>query len=763
MAETVAAARQAIDQGLQLHRQGRLAEAERLYTAVLSQQPNQFDALHLLGLLRHQQNRPAEAVLLIKRALDANPRSVAALADYGLVLQQLGRVQEAVDCLRKAVALAPGNADLIMTLGDALLAFGRPDEALQTYDRVLAINPNDPMVAFNRGYALLQLGRFGEALSSYDRHLSIHPGDAEALNNRGNVLRKLNRHEDAITDYDRALTLQPRYVEAFNNRGLALYELHRTSAAIESFDRALALRPDYPLAFNNRGNALSSLMRYAEAVSDYERAIALNPDYADAHFNRAGALSELKRHEDAVSSFERGLALEPGHPHAYGGLATSALTVCDWTRVARLKTLAEDHVRHRKSVIGPLALVHLCDDPALHLACARNYTAFHVPQPLPPMHAAVSGADRRIRLAYVSADFCRHATAHLAAGLFEQHDRSRFDVLGVSLGPDDNSDMRARLVSAFDDFHDARAKSDDDVAKLIRNLDIDIAVAMTERRPRIFAARPAPIQVCYLVFPGTTGGDFYDYVLADSTVLPFDQQPYFSEKIVHLPASYQINDSKRAIAPLTFGRKEAGLPEDGFVFCCFNNPAKIAAGMFDVWMSLLRAKEKAVLWLLSDEAATETNLRKEAAARGVDPSRLVFAHRLAPPEHLARHKLADLFLDTLPYNAHTTASDALFAGLPVLTCSGRSFAGRVGASLLHAVGLPDLVTHSLVDYEGLALRLAGDPSALRSLREKLQQNRDTQPLFDTARTTRNIEAAYMRMWDIAKSGQQPASFAVADR
>ncbi len=643
-----------------------------------------------------------------------------------------------------------------------MLPLGRPDEALSTYDRALAINPNDQTVLFNRGYALLQLGRFAEALSSYDRHLSIHPSDAEALNNRGNVLRGLNRHEDAIKDYDRSLTLRPHYAEAFNNRGLALYELRRTSAAIESFGRALTLHPDYATALNNRGNALSSLMRYAEAVVDYERAIALNPDYADAHFNRAGALSELKRHEDAVASFERGLALEPNHPHAYGGLATSALTICDWARVARLKTLAEDHVRNRKSVIGPLAFVHLCDDPALHLTCARNYTAFHVPQPLPPMHAAIASGDRRIRIAYVSTDFCRHATAHLAAGLFECHDRSRFEVLAVSLGPDDNSAMRARLVSAFDDFHDAKAKSDDDVAKLIRDLGIDIAVAMTERRPRIFAVRPAPIQVSYLVFPGTTGADFYDYVFADSTVLPFDQQPYFSEKIVHLPGSYQINDSKRAIAPLTFGRNEVGLPEDGFVFCCFNNSAKVAADMFDVWMRLLLAKPNAVLWLLSDEAATEANLRSEAAARGVDPARLVFAHRLAPPEHLARHRLADLFLDTLPYSAHTTASDALYAGLPVLTCYGRCFAGRVGASLLQAIGLPDLITHSLADYETLALQLADDPSALADLRERLQQNRDSQPLFDTVRTCRHIEAAYLRMWKLAKSGQQPVSFAVAE-
>jgi protein O-GlcNAc transferase len=382
---------------------------------------------------------------------------------------------------------------------------------------------------------------------------------------------------------------------------------------------------------------------------------------------------------------------------------------------------------------------------------------FRVPQRLPAIHAPAIHDRTRLRIAYVSADFCRHATAHLAAGLFEQHDRSRFEVLAVSLGPDDDSDMRARLINAFDHFHDAKAKSDHEVARLIADLEVDIAIAMTERRPAIFAERPAPIAVSYLVFPGTTGADFYDYVIADPIVLPIDQQPYYSEKIVHLPGSYQINDSKRTIAEMPT-RREAELPEDGFVFCCFNNPAKISTEMFDVWMRLLLAKDDAVLWLLRDDQATEANLRREAAARGVDPARLVFTHRLEPPQHLARHGLADLFLDTLPYGAHTTASDALYSGLPVVTCRGRTFAGRVGASLLHALGLDELVTDSRTAYESLALRLAFNPTYLSSIREKLKQNRASHPLFDTARTCRHIEAAYSRMWELLRGGEKPTSF-----
>jgi protein O-GlcNAc transferase len=377
-----------------------------------------------------------------------------------------------------------------------------------------------------------------------------------------------------------------------------------------------------------------------------------------------------------------------------------------------------------------------------------GYLVPAAPQPLWTGKARPHG---KLRIAYLSADFYRHATAFLMAQLFELHDRSRFEVLGVSFGQDDRSDMRARLLAAFDRFHDVGSRSDYDVAKLLHELEVDIAVDLKgltlDCRPGILAYRPAPVQVSYLGYPGTMGADFIDYVIADPIVLPLDQQPLWTERIVHLPDCYQVNDSKRQISTRTPTRREVDLPERGFVFCSFNNNWKITPPVFDVWMRLLRAVDGSVLWLIWDNAAAERNLRREAAARGVDPARLVFAATLKVEEHLARHRLADLFLDTLPVNAHTTASDALWAGLPLLTCCGESFSGRVAASLLAAVDLPELVTSNLADYEALALRLATDPTLLRAFRKRLEQNRSTSALFDTDRFRRHIEAAYLTMWE----------------
>jgi protein O-GlcNAc transferase len=382
-----------------------------------------------------------------------------------------------------------------------------------------------------------------------------------------------------------------------------------------------------------------------------------------------------------------------------------------------------------------------------------------------PLARERSVAERgRIRVAYLSADFRGHATAYLMAGLFKQHDRSRFEIIGVSFGADDGSDMRAQLAGSFDQFLDVSAQGDREVAELLRQRGVDIAVDLkghTEAgRPGILAYRPAPVQVTYLGYPGPLGLDFIDYVVGDKVILPLDQQPFYAEKFVHLPGTYQVNDSQRVIATRAPTRAELGLPSDAFVFCCFNHTWKITPAMFDIWMRLLRSVDGSVLWLFQSNDPACANLRKEAQARGIDPARLVFAPFRDQAEHLARIACADLFLDTLPCNAHTTASDALWAGVPVLTALGETFAGRVAASLLHGVGLPELITESLPEYEALARKLATDPALLQSLRRKLAHNRSRCALFDTARFTRHLESAYTTMWEIARRGEGPRSFAV---
>ncbi|MGC1577386.1 MAG: tetratricopeptide repeat protein, partial [Beijerinckiaceae bacterium] len=502
-----------------------------------------------------------------------------------------------------------------------------------------------------------------------------------------------------------------------------------------------------------------------EALASYGRALAIDPNSATMLFNRGALLMSLYRCEEALVDCERALAIEPDYPHAFSEAANAALRICDWPRSGRYAAALKKHVIDETSVINPLVFITYCDEPALQLRCSQSYLKDKIPELPSPIHAGGRRRPGKARIAYLSADFHGHATSYLIAELFERQDRKRFELFGISFGADDGGEMRRRLAEAFDHFHDVRGRDDLEVAKLLNELEIDIIVDLKgytqNSRFGIFAHRPAPIQVSYLGFPGTTGADFIDYVIADEIVLPFDQQPFWSEKIVHLPGCYQVNDRKRQIAERTPTRKECGLPEQGFVFCSFNNNYKITPPFFDIWMRLLDKVEGSVLWLLRDNAAAEQNLRREAAARGIDPVRLVFADRLPLAEHLARHRLADLFLDTLPVNAHTTASDALWAGLPVLTSIGKGFAARVAASLLDAVGLPELATKSLEEYETLALKLAREPALLSAYRERLEKNRLTAPLFDTDRFRQHIEQAYLTMLDIHDRGEKPRSFSVA--
>jgi protein O-GlcNAc transferase len=417
----------------------------------------------------------------------------------------------------------------------------------------------------------------------------------------------------------------------------------------------------------------------------------------------------------------------------------------------------------RKAVIAPFTFVNFCGDPTLLRACVENFTADKIARLPPALWRGTPYRHDKIRIAYVSADFREHAVGFLVAGLIESHDRARFEITGISLSDDDGGAMRARFAAAFDHFHEMQAVGDAEVAALLKEKEIDIAVDLMGHtqgsRPGIFAHRPAPVQVQYLGYPGSMGAGFIDYTIADAVVAPFADEAFFREKIVQLPDCYQVNDDRLDLLPPP-SRREAGLPEEGFVFCCFNNSRKITAPMFDIWMRLLQAVPHSVLWLVEEKGGASAHLQAAAMARGVDPARLIFAPRRKLGEHLARHRLADLFLDTLPYNAHATASFALWAGVPLVTCRGSSFAGRVATSLLQGIGLPELSVENLEAYEALALKLARDPAALRALRARLEQNRATQPLFDTFRFTRNLEAAYTSMWQRAERGEPPRSFAV---
>ncbi|MDD1608479.1 MAG: tetratricopeptide repeat protein, partial [Methylococcaceae bacterium] len=724
---------------------------EVLYKATLQAQPQHVDALHFLGVIATQHGQAQRAVDLISQSLSLNPNNATAHSNIGLAFQALNRFDEALASYQRALSIQPNTVQALYNRGNLLLSRQRFDEALVSYDHALTIQPDYAEALCNRGVTLQKQKRLDDALASYERALTIAPDYAEVLTNRGNVLRELKRLNEAVSSYDHALTIAANDLETLTNRGNVLRELKRYEEALASYDRALAINPNYAEALCHRGVVLQDLNRWDDALASYERAVAINPDYSQALCYRGLALQELKRWNEALASYQRALTINPDHEFLFGSYLSLKMKLCDWSDF-------EDHVNQLKHKITcgekaftPFDVLAMSSSAALQKQVACCYTETKNPSAflLPPL---VKHAHSKIRVAYFSADFYDHATAHLMAELFERHDKSRFEVIAFSFNPKNDKDKtRSRLEAAFDQFIDVNQQSDEQVVRLARELEIDIAIDLKgftqHARTELFAMRVAPIQVNYLGYPGTMGADYIDYLVADSVLIPTEYQAYYSEKIATLPNSYQVNDSTRPIANKQFTRAELGLPEQGFVFCCFNNNYKITPDVFDSWMRLLHKIDGSVLWLLSDNDAAETNLRQAAIARGIAAERLVFAQRLALPEHLARHRLADLFLDTVPCNAHTTASDALWAGLPVLTCVGEAFASRVAASLLTAVGLPELITTNLEDYQALAIQLASHPEQLKAIKQKLANNRLTCPLFNTALFTQHIESAYQAMFD----------------
>lgn len=744
--------------------QGRLDDAELIYRKILQRQADNADALHFLGVLQAQRLNLAEAAELIDQALVLDPGNATAHSNRGNVFRMQGRNEEALASYERALALAPESVEARINQADVLVDLGRHQAALACYDALLLLMPDQRDVQLKRCRVLTVLGRFEEALAGCDQALAIRSDDPEIWLHRGQVLAALKRHADAVVSYDRVLALKPDSVKVFNDRGIALRHLQRRTEALHSFDRALTLNPGFAEAHNNRGALLSDMGRQAEALAGYDRALELRPDTAGFLNNRADLLRVMGLHERAAGDYSRLLELEPAFDQALGHKLHSSQQICSWKNynADRQRLLAA--VRAGKNFL-PFTVLVLSDSGAEPLQAARTYAAQKYPMAAKPLWAGERYRHDRIRIAYLSADFYWHATALLMVELFERHDKERFEVSAWSFGPDVRDGMQERLQKSFEQFHDVRGLSDHEVAVMLRAREIDIAIDLKGYskgcRPAIFAQRAAPIQVNYLVYPGTMGADFIDYIIGDAELIPQGDEVFYAEKVVRLPECYQVNSARRVKSANIPVRADANLPESGFVFCCFNGNYKITPDVFDIWMRLLKRVEGSVLWLLEGNAAASRNLRLEAEARGVSAERLVFAPRLSPSDHMLRHRLADLFLDTLPCNAHTTASDALWAGLPVLTCRGAAFPGRVAASVLHAIGLPELITENLVDYEALAFRLATTPELMAGIRTRLARNKTTHPLFDTDRYRRHIESAYVTMYERYQRGESPLGFSVS--
>jgi protein O-GlcNAc transferase len=659
----------------------------------------------------------------------------------------------------RAVSLRPDDVELRFDRGILLNQLGRFREALGELDRVLAGDPDNSAALAQRGLALAELERFDEAEECLARAVSLRPGDAAALDSHGVALQGLGRAAEALICHDRALAIASDHAAALHNRGHALVSLGRHAEALDSYDRALALAPADPRTLLNRGIALNAMGRYHDALTYLDDAIGRAPDNAAAHLQRGAALMATGDFAGALASYEQTLVLGTPLTEILDRLALCVAKLCDWTRTAEITRQLEIHIRDGSAIISPLTLLHYESTPSLQLACARNYVRTRFGSPSSSRAAAPRKHDR-LRIAYLSANFNRPALASQVVGLLEGHDRARFEIHGISFGPDEDAAERTRVVLACDLFHDLHASNDRQIAERLRELEIDIAVDLTGHgrggRLGILVSRPVPIQVNYLGYPGTTGADFFDYIIADSLVLPPGEGAFYSEKIVRLPGCYQVNDAGM-IAEATPSRDEVGLPNSGFVYASFNGGI-ISEPIFDAWMAVLSEVEGSVLWLSEVGDTTKSNLRQHAQARGVDPVRLIFAPRVGHDEHLARLRLADLFLDTLPCGTRAAASDALWEEVPVVTCRGKTFASRVAVSLLHSVGLDLLVASQLREYTALARLLAQRPDMLSGIRKRLGEKRLMSPLFDSDRLRRNLEEAYKVMWARYESGDPPWSF-----
>lgn len=639
---------------------------------------------------------------------------------------------------------------------------GKLDEAAGLYDQLLAQFPGHADTLHMRGVVDLQKGLFAEALAFFDRALGAAPRHAAALTNRAAACLALGRMEDALASCDRALAIDPKLASACNNRGHALAHLARVDEAFDAYGRALALRPDYLDALSARALLLYDRGRYDAALADCEKLLALQPRHADILALRGRAKRALGRSEDALADLEAALALRPDMSLLPGEIAYLSLQLCAWQGLASKIEAVLAAIDADRLAAEPLMVTALPSTGAQQLKAAATFFAKNAPPPL-PVHNPTAG--EKLRIGYFSSDFHDHAVAHLMLGVLEAHNRAEFEIVAYASGGEPSSAMRARIAAAMDDFIDISAMTDEDVVARCRAADLQVAIDLNGYtggvRTGIFALGAAPVQVNFLGYPGTLGTDRYQYIIADAVVAPPEHNADFAEHIVAMPHTYLVNnDIKRHFIARTFTRAELGLPETGFVFCCFNAAFKITPDAFDIWMRLLKAVEGSVLWLSEDGGSVAArNLRREAEARGVPADRIVFSKRTPGPEYLARFRAADLFLDTFYYNAHATASDALLVGLPVLTRIGTTFASRVGASLLTTAGLPDLIAPDSAAYEKTALHLATHPEELARLRARLGQ---ASGLFDARRFARNLETAYRAMWDRHARGLAPDRITVAE-
>ena len=683
-----------------------------------------------------------------------------------LALFKKGQLNEAKNLCSQILKDQPDNLDALHFLGNILFTLGKIDAAVESYERVIKLNPNHAEAYNNLGSAFRKLKKINASLASYEKAIEINPNLAEAHNNKGNIfLLELKKIDAAVESYERVIKLNPNHAQAYNNLGSALHQLNKNDAALESYEKAIKLKQDYADVHYNKGNLLYELGKKNAALESYDLAIKYKPNHSEAYNNRGNILLELNKNDAALESYKKALKIRPDFESLIGTIVHTKLKLCDWSTLDEDLEDIEDKIFKFKKVSNPFFLLSTKDSPKIHRLAAEKWSESYISSSNDVFDFfKKKETHKKIRIGYYSADFYNHAMGQLLVNLFELHDKTKFEIFGFYFGPDVEDKINTRISNSFDQFINVKLKSEKEISKLSRDLKIDIAIDLMgytqNNRFKIFFERCAPLQVSYLGYPGTTGASCIDYLIADKVLIPQDSQQHYSEKIIYLPNTYQANESVKKISEKIFTKEELGLPKNDFVFCCFNQNYKILPKTFSIWMEILKKVSGSVLWLLDTDLVACKNLKEEAFKRGIDSKRIIFANRLPLSEHLARHKVADLFIDTFPYTAHTTCSDSLRAGLPVLTLQGESFASRVSSSLLEVVGLKELIATTQKEYEDKALEIANDSSLLKKIKKKLEISKNKSPLFNAKIFTRYIEQAYLEIHKKYNENKRPENIEI---
>jgi predicted O-linked N-acetylglucosamine transferase (SPINDLY family) len=737
------------NRGLCYHKLNRLKEALEDYSNEIAINPNYVDVWYNRAILLSELLNYEESIKNYDQVILLNPLHKESFYNKGLLLFNLNKYEQSIKCFNGAILIDVNYEEAFISKSAALTKMMQHSEAIEVLREFISTNKKAYTAWFNLGTIYLTQKQYENSINSLKNAIVINPLFEEAYLNLGNAYRFNGNYFDSLKAYDSAIDINGNYLDAWINKGVLFQEFMFNKDALFCYEKAINLNHKSVAAWLNKGNTFHNLKRYVDAINCYEHALKIDNSIPEIYFSIGKTLIQMGEYQESLFFFEKLIEIKPDLPYGYGEIINAKTKICHWTFLDQnindcLRELSEGN-----DACQPFYMVAINDDLAIQKKCAELY----VNKNFPPIKS-INNIKRKInlskiKLAYYSADFHNHATAHLITGLFEHHNKEKFEIYAFSFGPITNDLEQNRIKDSFDFFYTLGDKSDFEIIELSRQIGIDIAIDLkgftTDSRTRIFSNRVAPIQVNFLGYPGTMGANYIDYLIADEYVVPIDCQQLYTEKIIYLPDCYQVNDSLRQHINIPQSREEFGLPKNAFVYCCFNNNYKITPNIFQVWMNILRSVENSVLWLLEDNNFVAENLKNTAIELGIDPKRIIFAKRTSLELHIARHSFADLFLDTFPCNAHTTASDALRAGLPLITISGHTFSSRVAGSLLKTVGLTELILRNYDDYQSTAVELGLSCDRLFAVKEKLKLGVHQSSLFKPEVFARNLEKSFEKI------------------